>query len=192
MFDIIRKNIAKHIQLEEKEFAYFTSLLKEKRFRKKQFLLEEGEVCHYECFVNSGCLRQYHLDDNGQEHIIQFAITDWWIGDQYSFLTGLPSHYFIDALEDSEVLLMEKSALEKLYSELPKFERFFRIAFQNSYVALQRRILANISETAEERYLNFSKNYPEIEQKVPQHQIASYLGIKPESLSRLRKQLAGK
>jgi CRP-like cAMP-binding protein len=141
MFDIIRKNIAKHIQLQEEEFGYFTSLLKAKRLRKKQFLLEEGEVCHFECFVNSGCLRQYHLDDNGQEHIIQFAITDWWIGDQYSFLTGLPSHYFIDALEDSETLLMEKSSLEKLYSDVPKFERFFRIAFQNSYVALQRRIL---------------------------------------------------
>jgi CRP-like cAMP-binding protein len=192
MFDIIRKNIAKHIQLDEEEFGYFTSLLKAKRLRKKQFLLEEGEVCHFECFVNSGCLRQYHLDDTGQEHIIQFAITDWWIGDQYSFLTGLPSHYFIDALEDSETLLMERSSLEKLYSEVPKFERFFRIAFQSSYVALQRRILANISQTAEERYLDFSKNYPEIEQKVPQHQIASYLGIKPESLSRLRKQLAGK
>jgi CRP-like cAMP-binding protein len=192
MFDAIHKNISKYIQLEDDEFNYFTSLLKTKRLRKKQFLLEEGEVCRFECFVNSGCLRQYHLDGNGQEHIIQFAITDWWVADQYSFLTGLPSKYFIDALVDSQVLLIEKSSLEKLYIEVPKFERFFRIAFQNSYVALQRRILANISQTAEERYLHFSKNYPEIEQKVPQHQIASYLGIKPESLSRLRKQLSGK
>jgi CRP-like cAMP-binding protein len=192
MFDIIRQNIARHIQLKEEEFRYFTSLLKAKRLRKKQFLLEEGQICSFECFVNSGCLRQYHLDDNGQEHIIQFAITDWWISDQYSFITGLPSQYFIDALEDSQVLLIEKSSLEKLFTEVPKFERFFRIAFQNSYVALQQRILANISQTAEERYLHFSKNYPAIEQKVPQHQIASYLGIKPESLSRLRKQLSGK
>jgi CRP-like cAMP-binding protein len=192
MFDAIRKNISKHIQLQEDEFNYFTSLLKTKRLRKKQFLLEEGEVCRYECFVNNGCLRQYHLDDNGQEHIIQFAITDWWVADQYSFLTGLPSQYFIDALEDSELLLIEKPSLEELYNKVPKFERFFRIAFQNSYVALQRRILANISQTAEERYLHFSRSYPEIEQKVPQHQVASYLGIKPESLSRLRKQLSGK
>lgn len=192
MFDTIRKNISKHIQLQDDEFTYFTSLLKAKRLRKKQFLLEEGEICRFECFVNSGCLRQYHLDDNGQEHIIQFAITDWWVADQYSFLTGLPSQYFIDALEDSEVLLIEKPSLEELYSKVPMFERFFRIAFQNSYVALQRRILANISQTAEERYLHFSRNYPEIEQKVPQHQVASYLGIKPESLSRLRKQLSGK
>jgi len=192
MFEIIRKNIAKHIQLNDEEFGYFTSLLKTKRLRKKQFLLEEGEVVNFECFVNSGCLRLYHLDENAQEHILQFAISDWWIGDQYSFLTGMPSHYFIDALEDSQVLLLERSSLEKLYVEVPKFERFFRIALQNSYVALQRRILAGISQTAEERYLQFSKNYPEIMRRVPQHQVASYLGIKPESLSRLRRQLSGK
>jgi CRP-like cAMP-binding protein len=192
MLDAIAKNISKHIQLEPEEFDYFASLLKTKRLRRKQFLLEEGEVCRFECFVNSGCLRQYYLDDKGDEYIIQFAVTDWWISDQYSLLTGLPSQCFIDALEDSEVLLIEKSILEGIYAKMPKFERFFRIAFQNSYVALQRRILANISQTAEERYRSFCQQYPEIEQKVPQRQIASYLGIKPESLSRLRKQLPGK
>jgi CRP-like cAMP-binding protein len=191
MRDVLAKNISKHIQLEPDEFDYFASLLKTKRLRKKQFLLEEGEVCRFECFVSSGCLRQYYLDDKGDEYIIQFAITDWWISDQYSFLNGLPSQCFIDALEDSEVLLIEKQILEELYVKIPKFERFFRIAFQNSYVALQRRILANISQTAEERYRNFSQQYPEIAQKVPQRQIASYLGIKPESLSRLRRQLPG-
>ncbi|HYV55009.1 MAG TPA: Crp/Fnr family transcriptional regulator [Chitinophagaceae bacterium] len=192
MFDTIRTNITRHIQLHDDEFSYFTSLLKAKRLRKKQFLLEEGEICRFECFVNEGCLRQYHLGDDGQEHIIQFAITDWWIGDQYSFLTGLPSQCFIDALEDSDVLLLEKSSLEQLYHTVPKFERFFRIAFQKSYVALQRRILASISQSAEERYLEFIRTYPEIGQKVPQRQIAAYLGIKPESLSRLRKQLPRK
>src|SRR6476660_5785057 len=128
MFDIIRHNIAKHIKLREEEFSYFNSLLKAKRLRKKQFLLEEGEVCNFECFVNSGCLRQYHLDDNGKEHIIQFGIADWWISDQNSFLTGSPSQCFIDALEDSQVLLIEKPSLEKLFTEVPMFERFFRIA----------------------------------------------------------------
>src|SRR5215831_6008069 len=183
MLDIIKKNISKYIKLSRDEFNYFASVVEQKRVRKKQFLLEEGEVCRFECFVNNGCLRQYHLDDNGNEHIMQFAIRDWWISDQYSFISGLPSPYFIDALEDSEVLLISRTSLDELYNKVPKFERFFRIAFQNSYVALQRRILANISQTAEERYLHFSKNYPEIEQKVPQHQVASYLGIKPESLS---------
>lgn len=192
MFDLIRKNITRHVQLSEEEFAYFTSLLKQKRLRKKQFLLEEGEPCTHECFVNSGCLRMYKLNEKGQEHLIQFAVADWWIGDQYSFLTGDPSGFFIDALEASDVLLIEKQKLEQLYEQVPRFERFFRIAFQNSYVALQRRILAGLSQTAEEKYLDFIKRYPDLEQKIPQYQVASYLGITPESLSRIRKQLAGK
>jgi CRP-like cAMP-binding protein len=192
MFALIFKNISKHLQLTEEEISYFTALLKYKKLRKKQFLLEEGEVCTHECFINSGCLRMYNLNDKGQEHIIQFGVADWWIGDQYSFLTGLPSIYFIDALEDSELLLIGKTQLEQLYADVPKFERFFRIAFQNSYVALQRRILAGLSRTAEEKYLDFINRYANIEQKVPQHQVASYLGITPESLSRVRKQLAGR
>ncbi|MDX2046862.1 MAG: Crp/Fnr family transcriptional regulator [Chitinophagaceae bacterium] len=190
MFGPIHKNISKYIQLTENEFEYFSSLVKPRRLRKKQFILEEGEICNHECFVNSGCLRQYYLDEKGQEHIIQFAIADWWISDQYSFLTGLPSGNFIDALETTEVLMISKPDLEKLYNTIPKFERFFRIAFQNSYVALQRRILSGLTQTAVERYLDFSKRHPDIEQKVPQHQVASYLGITPESLSRIRKQLS--
>lgn len=192
MFELIIKNISKHIQLTEEELNYFTSLLKHKRLRKKQFLLEEGEICNHECFVKNGCLRMYNLNDKGQEHIIQFAVEDWWIGDQYSFLTGQPTIYFIDALEDSDVLLIEKNQLEHLYNKVPKFERFFRIAFQNSYVALQRRLLATLTQTAEEKYLDFINRYADIEQKVPQHQVASYLGITPESLSRIRKQLSKK
>ena len=189
MFELIGKNISKYIQLSDEEFVYFTSLLKEKRLRKKQFLLEEGEVCTHECFVNSGCLRQYYLDEKGQEHIVQFALSDWWIGDQYSFVTGLPSPYFIDTLQESEVLLIEKNKLEELYKAVPKFERFFRIVFQNAYVAMQRRIVSKLSEPAEKSYVDFINRYPNIEQAVPQHQIASYLGITPESLSRIRKQL---
>lgn len=192
MFELIRNNITKHIGLTEQEFSYFTSLLQLKRLRKKQVLLGEGDVCMHEFFVNSGCLRQYYLDEKGQEHIVQFAVMDWWIGDQYSFVTGLPGKYFIDALLDSEILMIEKSKLEDLYINVPKFERFFRIAFQNAYVAMQARILSKLSETAEKSYLDFIRRYPNIEQAVPQHQIASYLGITPESLSRIRKQLSGK
>jgi len=189
MFELIRNNLSKYIHLTDEEFNFFTSHLKQKRLRKKQFLLEEGEICDHECFVNSGCLRQYYLDEKGQEHIVQFALADWWIGDQYSFVTGLPSPYFIDTLQDAQVLLIEKNNLEELYTAVPKFERFFRIAFQNAYVAMQRRIVSKLSEPAEKSYLDFINRYPNIEQAVPQHQVASYLGITPESLSRIRKQL---
>ena len=189
MFELIRNNLSKYIHLTDEEFNFFTSHLKQKRLRKKQFLLEEGEICDHECFVNSGCLGQYYLDEKGQEHIVQFALADWWIGDQYSFVTGLPSPYFIDTLQDAQVLLIEKNNLEELYTAVPKFERFFRIAFQNAYVAMQRRIVSKLSEPAEKSYLDFINRYPNIEQAVPQHQVASYLGITPESLSRIRKQL---
>jgi CRP-like cAMP-binding protein len=192
MFELIKKNIAKHIHLTDEEFNYFSSLLRKKRLRKKQVLLDEGEVCTFECFVNSGCLRQYFLDEKGQEHIVQFAVMDWWISDQYSFLTGNTTRYFIDALEESEVLLMDKPDLEVLFIKVPKFERFFRIAFQNAFVAMQQRILTTLSESAEKNYLEFMQRYPNIEQTIPQHQVASYLGITPESLSRIRKQMTGK
>ena len=190
MYDLILQNISKHIQLTEVETDYFTSVLQIKRIRRKQYLIQEGNVSRYEAFVNKGCLRAYHVDEKGQEHIAQFAIEGWWIGDMYSFLTSTPACLNVDALEDSELLCIDKPSLEELYLQVPKFERFFRIILQNAFIAHQQRIIANMSKTAEERYLEFIKHYPQLEQRVPQHQIASYLGITPESLSRIRKQLS--
>lgn len=190
MYDLILQNISKHIQLTEVETDYFTSVLQIKRIRRKQYLIQEGNVSRYEAFVNKGCLRAYHVDEKGQEHIAQFAIEGWWIGDMYSFLTSTPARLNVDALEDSELLCIDKPSLEELYLQVPKFERFFRIILQNAFIAHQQRIIANMSKTAEERYLEFIKHYPQLEQRVPQHQIASYLGITPESLSRIRKQLS--
>lgn len=192
MYDLIPQHIAKHIQLTQEETDYFISILQIKRLRKKQYLVQEGDVCRYESFVNKGCLRAYHVDEKGQEHVAQFAIEDWWISDMYSFLTGTPARFNVDALEDSELLCIDKPSLEELYIQVPKFERFFRIILQNAFIAQQQRIIANMSKGAEERYLDFINRYPQLEQRVPQHQIASYLGITPESLSRIRKQLAEK
>jgi CRP-like cAMP-binding protein len=186
MFDLILKNVSRHITLTPEEAQYFTSILQKRSLRKRQYLLQAGDISRYECFVNKGCLRTYHVDDKGQEHIVQFAFEEWWTGEMYSFLTGQPSSYNIDALEDSELLLIEQSQWEQLFIEIPKFERLFRMLLQNAFISMQRRITDNMSLTAEERYIKFSKQYPQFEQRLPLRQIASYLGITPESLSRIR------
>lgn len=192
MFDLLLHNIARHIQLTPREEHFFISLLRVRRLKKKEFLLRAGEVCRHEGFVLEGCLRNYYLDDKGAEHILQFSVEDWWTSDLYSLLTQSPATQYIDALEDSVVALLEKDDLERLYREVPAFERFFRIMLQNAFVAQQQRILQNIGSTGEERYLAFRKKYPALEQRLPQHQIAAYLGITPEFLSKIRGKLAGR
>jgi CRP-like cAMP-binding protein len=130
------------------------------------------------------------VDHNGVEHITQFAIEGWWISDMNSFLTQENATYNIDAIEDSKVLLLDMTSQETLFKEIPKFERYFRILIQDSYVALHKRLLSNITESAEEKYLRILNNYPQLIQRMPQHMIASYLGIKPETISRIRKKLS--
>ena len=137
-------------------------------------------------------MREYTIDNRGTEHIIQFAIEDWWISDPYSFISGLPAIYNIDALQDSDVLLLEKSARDKLLDACPKMERFFRLLIEANHVASHQRISDSLSASAEERYLKFIKTYPKLFEQVPQNQIASYLGITPQSLSRIRKELSQK
>ncbi len=189
---LILQNTAKHITLDEKEKEFFVSLLQPKTIKRKEFLLKAGEVCKTENFINKGCLRTYTIDENGFEHILMFAIEDWWTGDLYSFPTQTPSTYFIDALEDTEVLQLSKTNLEKLYGQVPKFERFYRIIFQNALIAQHERISQNLSFSAEQRYLHFIKKYPEVEQRISQKHVATFLGITPEFLSMLRKKLSKK
>jgi CRP-like cAMP-binding protein len=191
-FNLLRTHLEKRVQLTDEEFEVISKFFIPKKLRKKQFLLHESEVCNNIGFVISGCLREYTIDSKGSEHIIQFAIEDWWISDPHSFLSGLPSTYNIDALEDSEVLLLEKSAREKLLDFCPKMERFFRILIEANFVATQRRITDSLSISAEERYLKFVKTYPKLLEQVSQNHIASYLGITPQSLSRIRKELTQK
>lgn len=190
MFDLLLQNIARHIRLEPEEMRFFVALPHVRHLKKKEFLLRAGEVCRYEVFVLEGCLRNYYLDDKGDEHILQFSVEDWWTSDLYSFLTQTPATQFIDTLEDSVVALFDKEDLERLYREVPKFERFFRIMLQNAFIAQQQRILQNIGSNGEERYLAFRQKYPTLEQRLPQHQIASFLGITPEFLSKIRSKLA--
>lgn len=188
-YDLILKNVSKHIQLDENEIAYFTSLLAETVVKKKQFLLRKDDICRYENFVVSGCLRVYSIDEEGNEHIVMFAIDDWWTSDMYSFLTQTPAKFYIDALEDTTVLQMSKANMELLFEKVPKFERFFRVMMQNAFIAQQQRIDHSLSLTAEERYLFFLNKYPLMVQKIPQKYLASYLGFTPEFLSMIRRKI---
>lgn len=187
IFESILKNIEKHIVLDNEEERYFTSLLHRKEIAKKDFLLKEGQLCRTISFVHSGALRAYFLDNEGREATIMFAINEWWITDMYCFITEIPAMQNIVALEDSIVLQLKKRDLDHLFIAVPKFERFFRIIMQNSYIREQLRVLQNLSMPADERYEIFMNKYPQLIPFLTQKQIASYLGITPEFLSVLRK-----
>ena len=190
MYEVFFKKVNEKVTLTKEEQDICKTFLVPKKVRKRQYILQEGEICKYSSFVEKGALRSYTIDDKGHEHIIQFAIEGWWISDMYSFLTGEPSVYNIDVLEDSELLLLSLSSEEELVQKVPKFERYMRLLVQGAYIAMQRRVVLSLSQTAEEKYTKLTNTYPDIIQRVPQHMIASYLGITPETLSRIRKQIA--
>jgi len=190
--NLLRTHIEKRVHLTDAEFERCESFFVARKIRKRQFLLQEGEVARSIAFVTSGCLRAYTVDHKGEEHLIQFAIADWWVSDLQSFLSGAPATYNIDALQDSEVLLLEREARDRLLEAVPGMERFFRLLQEANYIATHRRINESLSASAEERYLAFLKTYPALAEQVPQSQIASYLGITPQSLSRIRKELTGR
>jgi CRP-like cAMP-binding protein len=188
-FDILISNISRHISLTPGEVDFFTSLLKLKSLANGEFLLREGDICRYESFVIKGCLKTYYLDKNGFEHIIDFSIEEWWADDLYSFLTQTASKSNIKAIEDTDILQIGKTDLESLYQKIPKFDRFFRILFQNAYITQREQINLALSATAEERYLLFIKKKPYAEKRFSQKDIASYLGITPQFLSTLKRKL---
>jgi CRP-like cAMP-binding protein len=190
MNNLLQKNIAAHITLSDTEMEAFCNLFQHKTINKKSFLLREGEVCKFEGFVTKGLFRVYHIDQNGFEQILFFAIENWWITDIDSFTTETPSQLFIEALEDSEVLLISKKDKEFAYSNLPKIEKLFRVMTQKTHVALQRRMLDNLSKTAESRYIEFSEKYPQLIQRLSNIQVAAYLGITNVFLSNIRKKIA--
>jgi CRP-like cAMP-binding protein len=192
MFNLLRKHIERRVHLTDEEFNICTGFFISKKLKKHQFLLNEGDVCRYIGFVNSGCLREYKIDNKGAEHVIQFAIEDWWVSDLNSFLSGLPTVYNIDALQDSEVLLLEKTYRDKMLDACPKMERFFRLLIEANHVTTQQRIADSLSSSAEQRYIKFIKTYPKLFEHVSQNQIASYLGITPQSLSRIRREITQK
>lgn len=184
--NLILKNIAKHISLDENETSYFLSILKEKKYPKKSIILKEGEICRTINFVQSGTLRAFFRDPQGKESTIMFAVSDWWITDMSCFINQQPAMLNIETIEESVILHLQKDDLDDLYFKIPKFERFFRIIMQNAYIREQLRVIQNLSLSAEQRYYIFLEKYPQVAKQVTQKQIASYLGITPEFLSMIR------
>lgn len=187
--NLLITNLSRHISLDTEETTFFTSLLKSKSLTKGDFLLREGEVCKYESFVTKGCLKTYYLDEAGVEHIIDFSIEEWWADDLYSLLTQTPSRSNIKAIENTDILQISKTDLELIYQRIPKFERFFRILFQNAFITQREQINWAISASAEEKYRLFIKRKPYAEKRFPQKDIASYLGVTPQFLSTMKKKL---
>ncbi|HPG56161.1 MAG TPA: Crp/Fnr family transcriptional regulator [Candidatus Enterocola sp.] len=178
----------KVIPLNPKEKQLVIQLFKPRLYRKKQYVLQEGDVCNQFNFIVRGCLRMYKVDDKGTTYILQFATENWWLSNIGSFHERKPSELNIDALEDTMVLQISHENLLLLYTSAPKFDRIFRVLIENSFVSLQKRLLQNISSTASERYESFLDSYSHLTNRLPQTQIASFLGITPEFLSRLRNQ----
>lgn len=192
MFELFFQNFNNKVPLTPEEEAQIKIYLTPKKLRKKQYLLQEGDVCKTIAFIEKGALREYSVDDSGNEHIIQFGLEGWIISDLYSFLTGEPATYNIDAIEDAELVLSSKTAHEELLQKVPKYETFTRLNITGAYLAMQKRLTSIISTTLEERYANFTTIYPNIVQRVPQHMIASYMGLTPETLSRIRRRISSK
>ena len=186
MFEVFKAYVLKHAQVSDDEFALIEAASRIKKLRKKQYLLQEGDVSRDHCFILGGLLRTYSVDDKGNEHIIRFATKDWWISDRESLLTGLPSKFNIDAIEDSTVLLWSAAQMEEIMDKLPGFNKMINGILNKSFITSQNRIHEAISSTAEEKYNNFVTRYPDFALRVPQSMIASYLGVAPETLSRLR------
>jgi CRP-like cAMP-binding protein len=190
MHELIFKYLSKcSIQsLSEKEGELIRNAFVPKKIRKRQYFLQEGEVCKYFAFIVKGAMRQYTVDDKGVEHFVHLSIENWWAGDRESFVTLTPSIYNIDAWEDTELLLITRTDFLNLMNLIPVIAEMIRKLDEKDFIAAQRRLNAFISMSAEKRLVDFERIYPEFEQRFPQHIIASYLGVTKVTLSRIRKQ----
>jgi CRP-like cAMP-binding protein len=179
------------VTLTGQEWEVCKNLFRPKRMRKRQYLLQEGDICRQLTFVENGALFSYSVDSKGSQHVMRFAFEGWWIADLYSFFTDKPSTLNIEVLEDSELLVLDRENHEKLLDKVPAYERYHRIIVQNAYVALQQRVENALGLTAEEKYTRLTEQNPEFMNRVPLNLVASYLGISPETLSRVRGNFSG-
>lgn len=186
----INQNVSKCVQFSKEELVVFNELLQVKKVSKKNFLLQQGEICNFEYYITKGCIRSYCIDEKGAEVIMTFSVEDWWVSDIASFNEQKGSHMFIETVEDCELLLLTPHTKEELLRRVPRFERVFRMMVQKHLASYQERLFNNISLSAQDRYLNFLEKYPALPQRIPQWMIASYIGVSAEFLSKIRKKLA--
>lgn len=183
----LRQHIEKITPLSDEEFEYVLAHFTSKKVRKHQFLIEEGEPVLHEFFVVKGCLKAFNIDREGKEHIIQFALEDWWISDYLAFFNEVPATMLLSSLEEGELLTISLANRDKLCAEMHKIEHFFRLKITSGFIAMQQRILASMNLSVQERYEKLLKLYPNLSQRVPKQAIASYLGVTRETLSRLKR-----
>jgi CRP-like cAMP-binding protein len=186
-FDRLRSYLENKATFSEEEFAFMEPLFIPRELPAGAFLQRGGEVATHATFVATGCLRSYVIDAKGKEHIVQFAPEDWWLADNNSLMSGTPSQYFVDAIEDSTVLLLDPPSHQQIVEHVPGYAASFRSGLQRHAAAKDQRIVSALSTSADERYEEFLRTYPSIAQRVPQWMLASYLGVSPETLSRIRK-----
>lgn len=187
-YDLLKQNFSKTLQLSNTELEAICSNFKSLYIKKGDFLLEQGSICKFEAFVLEGCFNIYTIDKKGKENSLYFAVEDWWLMDIDSFMNQTPSDLNIQALEDSTILLIDKTSKNVLYDEFPRIEKLFRMMSQKAVAAWQRRVIRSKCFTAKERYLYFMETYPEIAIKLTDRQISSYLGITHEFLCKIKKQ----
>jgi CRP-like cAMP-binding protein len=190
MFSVFADYLSKRIPITDQQLKEVEPLFKTKKVEKGKIILQLGEVCQYTYFITNGCLRSYVIDDKGKEHILQFAIENWWISEQISFINHEPSMYFIDAVEDTEFVQTDEQGWNEFHKIVPSALEMNRKLQLNSLRSFQKRLVSHLSASGEQRYLSFIKTYPPLALRLPQKMIASYLGVTPESLSRIRKELA--
>jgi CRP-like cAMP-binding protein len=190
MLEVFRNYLSKYsnIPLSEEHAGLIKEVLRPKFLKKRQFFLQEGEVCKYFGFITKGAMRQYNIDSKGVEHYVRLYIENWWVGDRESWVMLTPSIYNIDAWEDTELLVITKADTLRLVQEIPACNEMVRKMDEMHSIAIQRRLNAAVTLPADKRYIDFSNSYPELIQRFPQHIIASYLGITKETLSRIRRQ----
>lgn len=181
--------INNYITLTDKEEDFLISKIVFRKYLKGQYIVQQGDVCKHINFITKGCTRTFIVDQNGNEQSIMFAIKDWWCSDMGSFITQKPADYNVQCYEDTELIQLPYQTIDQLFENIPKLERFFRKVTERALIASQKRIVENFSLSAKQRYLIFQEKYPEIEKRIPQYMVASYLGITKEFLSKVKSQL---